>query len=661
MTTRKFLSRFSPNRSDPEDLEKIHVQRQTLLDEAVDLVRESARTKNKHHLLFVGSRGCGKTHLLALINHRLGKQAELGNCLRIAWLNEDETSTSFLDLLVRIYQALSARYPEEFPRGDVEELFGDEPDKARESIGESLVRHAGKHTILVLIENLDGIFRQFDEAEQRTWRSFVQNHPIFATVATAQALFAGVSDHDQPFFGFFDTRHLQRLSAEEATELLQKIARINGDAGLEAFLKTPRGRARIRAIHHLSNGNHRLYVVLSELITAESLDALVQPFEEMVDEQLTPYYQERLRWLSPLQRKIVELLCQRGKPIAVKDIADRLFASHSTITPQLKNLREMGYVVSTPRGRESLYELAEPLMRLSMQVKDTPQSEPLGVIVDFLRVWYERDELEGRLAHADPTERIREYLLAALAKLKSGEPNLRHELMRSELEDVDLEKCEAEQFDQIRLLAEETNLADDWFRYGLACSYRNEHSIAFEVYSRAMNDGVPVIGLVDAIPTRVARARSLFATALLVLDGWEAAVKELAGVLSSKDNISIDRTCDVLLADILGHFGSPQIWRERVKEVAKLFAAADALNYLGEALVRHLSKLATSPISAEGLRQWFEHWDASAGEHAAMRLPLRLLRVGIDYLASQPKDPGKLLELPAEERSLLRQALSLPS
>jgi DNA-binding transcriptional ArsR family regulator len=153
---------------------------------------------------------------------------------------------------------------------------------------------------------------------------------------------------------------LQRLTADEATALLQKIALINGDADLEAFLKTPRGRARIRAIHHLSHGNHRLYVVLSELITKESLDELVRPFEEMVDEQLTPYYQERLRWLSPLQRKIVELLCQRGQPIPVKDIADRLFASHSTITPQLKNLREMGYVVSTPRGRESLCELPSP-------------------------------------------------------------------------------------------------------------------------------------------------------------------------------------------------------------------------------------------------------------------------------------------------------------
>jgi len=94
MTTRKFISRFSPNRTDPEDLEKIHVQRHALLDEAVDLVRESARTKNKHHLLFVGARGCGKTHLLSLINHRLGKQEDLVDRLRIAWLNEDETSTS---------------------------------------------------------------------------------------------------------------------------------------------------------------------------------------------------------------------------------------------------------------------------------------------------------------------------------------------------------------------------------------------------------------------------------------------------------------------------------------------------------------------------------------------------------------------------------------
>jgi DNA-binding transcriptional ArsR family regulator len=729
MKTHKFISRFSPNRTDPEDLEKIHVQRHALLDEAVDLVRESARTKNKHHLLFVGARGCGKTHLLALIKHRLGKQSDLGNRLRIAWLNEDETSTSFLDLLVRIYQALAARYPAEFPSEDVEKLFGNDPDKAREAIGGSLIGHAGKHTILVVIENLDGIFRQFEEAEQRSWRSFIQNHPIFATVATAQSLFAGVREQDQPFYGFFDTRHLLPLSADEATELLQKIAVLNGDVDLEAFLKTPRGRARIRAIHHLSHGNHRLYVVLSELISAESLDALVQPFETMVDEQLTPYYQERLRWLSPLQRKIVELLCQRGQPSPVKDIADRLFAAHSTITPQLKNLREMGYVVSTPRGRESLYELAEPLMRLSMQVKDTPQSEPLGVIVDFLRVWYERDELEDRLANTGPTERIRDYLRAALA----GKSNLRHELLRSDLEGVDPKECDDQQFEQMRVLAEETNAAADWKKYGLACRWRKEYTNAVEAFTQAMKetpadihsllgradsllhlrrneegiaDCTRIIDLPGAPEDDVAIARVYRSNFSLKSHRWSDAIGDASILVDSSDPHAIyfgllvraesfmqsgqfeaaindcfrimdlpgvidsdiawgktilSQTSDGVVADSIRAFGSSEIWPTQVKEVVKIFAAHGALNYLGDALVRHLSKLATTPISGEGLKQWSAHWKSSADEHEAMRLPLRLLRVGIDYLSSQPMDEGVLLQLPAEERVLLRQVLSLPA
>jgi tetratricopeptide (TPR) repeat protein/DNA-binding CsgD family transcriptional regulator len=520
--------------------------------------------------------------------------------------------------------------------------------------------------------------------------------------------------------------------------LLQRIAVLNGDPKLEAFLKTPRGRARIRAIHHLSHGNHRLYVVLSELITAESLDALVRPFEEMVDEQLTPYYQERLRWLSPLQRKIVELLCQRRQPIPVKDIADRLFASHSTITPQLKNLREMGYVVSTPRGRESLYELAEPLMRLSMQVKETPQAEPLGVIVDFLRVWYERDELEDRLARSDPSERIRDYLVAAVAKLQSGEPNLRHQLMRLELEGVDPKSCSDQQFEQLRVLAEETNASWDWLWYGRACRYRKDYDSALaaltiatrdapvEVFAlavlnrayvseqlgrldeatldytklidlpgnplelntdnnlilrgtcfakmgriaEAMNDYSQVIDNPGALPDTVAFALMMRAATYIQTDALDAAVGDFSRVIELPEARESDvaaakrilaSTCDAEVASVLGYIGSPEVCRARAHDVVKSFADQKALAYLGDSLVRHLPRLTTSPISGDGLKQWLAHWESAASAHESMRFPLRLLRVGVDYLTSQPKDPGKLLELPAEERSLLQQMLSLPT
>jgi tetratricopeptide (TPR) repeat protein/DNA-binding transcriptional ArsR family regulator len=485
MAQHDFISRFSPNRTDPAVLEQIFVQRRDLLDQSVAVLRESALTDNKHHLLFVGPRSCGKTHLLALIVHRLKQQTDLADRLRIAWLNEDETSISFLDLLLRIYRALSDRYPQEFPREDLKRLYGHDPEEALNALSQNLITRIGNRTVLVLVENLDALFGQLDVSDQRTWRAFVQNHPVFATAATAQSLFAGVSDREQPFFGFFDTRHLRPLTVEEATELLQRIARLHSDSSLTEFLSSPRGRARVHAIHHLSGGNHRLYIVLSDFLTQETLDALVRPLEEMVDERLTPYYQERLRWLSPLQRKIVEFLCFRPRPVAVKVIADRLFAEHGTITSQLKKLREMGYVASSPRGRESLYELAEPLMRLSMQVRDTRDHQPLELIVDFLRVWYEREELEDRLACIAPVGPGREYLTAALAKLRPGEPDLRCQLLRQGLENVDLKLCDAAQIADLRALAEESGESGDWLNYAVACCNREGWLEAIEAFDKA--------------------------------------------------------------------------------------------------------------------------------------------------------------------------------
>ena len=53
----------------------------------------------------------------------------------------------------------------------------------------------------------------------------------------------------------------------------------------------------------------------------------------------------------------------------------------------LKKLREMGYVRADQAGRESYYELREPLMRISREVKKL-RGEPTRLFVEFLRVWY---------------------------------------------------------------------------------------------------------------------------------------------------------------------------------------------------------------------------------------------------------------------------------
>jgi tetratricopeptide (TPR) repeat protein len=495
---RPFLSHFSPQWTDPEYLEAILVQREDLLAESVASVRDSVLTDRRHHLLFIGPRGAGKTHFVTLIQHRLGQDPALDDRMRVAWLNEDETATSFLRLLIAIYRSLSERYAEEFPATTISALTGKDPLVAQEQLIRDLLRDLDGRVVVCLMENLDSLFRSLSLAEQRNWRAFLQNHPVIVTVGTAQALFDGIADHDEPFFGFFDTRHLQPLSVDEARDLLERIATLQGRTDLAEFLRTSIGRARVDAIRALAGGNPRLYLVFSDLlVNAAALDDLVRPFEEMVDRQLTSYYQERLRWLSPQQREIVQFLCRASSPVPVKHIAEGLFTTHNSITGQLKQLREFRYVDSHPLGREVLYELAEPLMRLALQVKETHDRRPLALIVDFLRIWHEQQDLNERLAQCPADSPARAYLESAHRLMLTG-PNLRHELFRRDLEFAGPEQCDDVALEKARAVAEDGQAAD-LIRLGLILNARNEWDETILIFTT-------VIDLENATPTEVANA-----------------------------------------------------------------------------------------------------------------------------------------------------------
>ena len=169
--------------------------------------------------------------------------------------------------------------------------------------------------------------------------------------------------------GFFTIRALEKIDFNTGLELLAKKAVHEGKAELADFLRTPLGRARVRAIHHLAAGNHRAYVVLFDFLDKESLENLVGPFMEMVDD-LTPYYQDRMRQLPPAQRKIVEFLCLEGKPTTIKDISTPCLMSHQTAAKQIGELETAGFVTRMRSGRNTFCELSDPLMRICIEVKD---------------------------------------------------------------------------------------------------------------------------------------------------------------------------------------------------------------------------------------------------------------------------------------------------
>jgi tetratricopeptide (TPR) repeat protein len=327
------------------------------------------------------------------------------------------------------------------------------PDAALEFVFKHLLSVLGSRTLLVVAENLDAIFDGLGDAGQKQLRAFIQENPKLSIVATAQRLVEDLSNRASPFFGFFQTEHLKPLNVEEATELLQNIARLHEKSNVVEFLSTNRGRSRVRALHHLSGGNHRIYIVLSQFISRDSIDALLELFIKMVDE-LTPYYQERIRWLPPLQRKIVEYLCGCEGTVPVKEIAKRLFATPQTISSQLQDLREKGYVEANQRGRESLYEISEPLMRICVEVKDNQNHQPLRLLVDFLRVWYDDQELKFRLGKIEPSSASCPYLESALQRNRA-EGNLRKLIILEELQSFLPEKMKP--FERSGLLRELIN------------------------------------------------------------------------------------------------------------------------------------------------------------------------------------------------------------
>jgi tetratricopeptide (TPR) repeat protein/DNA-binding transcriptional ArsR family regulator len=518
MSRKVFLSRFTPSRTDPEILERIFVQREALAKDAEERLRECAESGNMHHLLFIGPRGSGKSHLVSLIFHRLVSREELNGQLRVAWLAEDETTTSFLKLLLRIYRALAQRYPDEFshlPPTRLQEL--DETGRAK-LVTELLLESLRGRALLVVVENLDELFKGLGDDGEKQWRAFLQENPCSATLATSQQLFDGVSRRQSPFFGFFQIEYLRPLAFEQAVLLLRKIADLKGDTDLAAFLQTRQGHSRVRALHHLSGGNHRVYIILSDFITRESLDELVGPFEKLIDE-LTPYYQARLSWLSPQQREIVEFLCKCGNAVSVKEIASSLLITHQTATGQLKDLKDKGYVQGHTLGREARYELAEPLMRLSVEVKEN-QRQPIRLIIDFLRIWHSREQLESRLRSMPAEFEIeRKYVEYALHEVDDSWTKS----MLSELGHYPESDGNQESIAFLECLAQNSGQVSDWMNLGLAHRAGNCNEAALEAFDHAL-----------ALEPNEVRALRERGVVLTILGQYEEALKSFDRAIAAE-------------------------------------------------------------------------------------------------------------------------------
>lgn len=433
MRRRPALPAYTPTSLPGAELDERTVGRKDVIVRLVGFLRTAATSRDRPHVLVVGPRGSGKTHLLAVVLHRVRQDDDVARRLAFAWLPEDAVGiSSYEDLLVVVVESLLDGAPG--AAADTQAALDDarRHRAARDSLAlERLVRRLCDGRVLVLVlENLDRVFGLLGEPGQARLRAFMETTGELLLLASTPLLFDAVSKRAWPWFGSFAVEHLGELSVGDGGLLLERVARESGDDELARFLETDEGRGRLRAVAHLAGGSPRMWMILAGCMTIELVDELVPLVEAMLD-QLAPYYQQRLLELPPTEQKLVAELCrtalgdrggrlvheQRGMR-TVADLAAVCGIDQRVAATALGRLRDARWVRRTkPAGtdrRTTWYEVREPLLRHCLQFRET-RGEPLHAIVGFLRAWYAPVQAHRRRAAAQPRSPAERHLLGTIA------------------------------------------------------------------------------------------------------------------------------------------------------------------------------------------------------------------------------------------------------
>ncbi len=403
----KELFRYTPALEDPQNLKDLSVSRDKELKRILRALKEGADKKGNQHFLLVGPRGIGKTHLLLLIYHGTTGNItwnELCQHLNDSWepilfAEEEYRMISLPDLLLEIVARLRQEAPDEklsqlTQRIDSVPLPGNAEQEAVLEYLSNRRRETGKK-FLLLLDNLQDILPHFTEEDQGRLRSILMSKDIFMLIGTAPTLFDAVMDYQAAFYNFFEVIWLQEIEVEQVKELIEKRLKLDGRDELLGKLDDYEGR--LRAIVHLTGGNPRLILSLYRIFTESEILEVESDFIKLLDE-MTPYFQDRMKSLSPQQRKVLDAISLLDGPSSPTEIARFARLPVNVTNTQLKRLREAGFVRTLKeKKRKTLYDVSERLFRMWRQMRVEAGRKRVHFITKFIEIWFSQKELAEQL------------------------------------------------------------------------------------------------------------------------------------------------------------------------------------------------------------------------------------------------------------------------
>ncbi|MCP5158695.1 MAG: tetratricopeptide repeat protein [Gammaproteobacteria bacterium] len=393
-----------------EHRRRITVARNPLVQDTLEILRGSMSRNSKHHFLFIGPRGIGKTHLLSLIEDEIAAASDLSAHYVVARFPEESHRTlSFADFLLGLCEILSDMLPEEPLWRDLHQRLRTEEEDV--TITDTLVpalrrqNRARHRTVLVMLENLGEMFtRQIKKKPDiAALRKFFMDDNGCLLLATAPLHFDAITSVEEPFYDFFDVQILEDLSEAETLELIRRnLEWEQRDDLLQDFDSL---RPKLLALYKMTGGNPRLTVMLYELIANDAITEVRQQFQILLD-RITPFYQSRLNDLPPQERAVLETMAvMRDQEKTPAAITARMRLSQPQTSSLLKRLTEARYLRSTPHPqdkRSRLYSIREGFFDIWLAMNlSRGARERLPFLLDFFTLYYpsieEREQKRAKL------------------------------------------------------------------------------------------------------------------------------------------------------------------------------------------------------------------------------------------------------------------------
>ncbi|MDZ4796203.1 MAG: AAA family ATPase, partial [Bacteroidota bacterium] len=349
------------------------------------------KKKPLQHFLITGKRGMGKSTLLRRIFIEAGKAPLNEKMLAVRLGTEQYRLSRLFKLWEQVIEYLGKNEPKLLEQKKAIEDNRQYDERLIHIVNDHLTE-TGK-TLLLLIDNFDQFIDKLSDKDQHSLREALMMYPI-QIIGNTIFYNEQFVDYGKPFFDFFKPIHLANLDKEEAEKFIKLRAESEGIENFEEIFQKQKGK--INTLRILSGGVPRTLLILLSIIYKKNTGDAVDYLHEMI-EQVTPLYQDRMKSLSPQQQEIMHHLAMHWDRTPVKDLATEMRIPSKSISAQLVQLENSGYINKIDTGgRNNYYEIDERFFNIWLLMSEAAPYDTKRVIwlTKWLDAFYSDKELK---------------------------------------------------------------------------------------------------------------------------------------------------------------------------------------------------------------------------------------------------------------------------